>query len=109
VLKRWSPWLALSGMGVLARLRLRNSGLSTADHFVGFGESGCMTRERLLSAIRNARPGLTEIMMHPAQETGGVQSLRDRYPWASTYRFQDELNALVDPSVQAALAAVNGA
>lgn len=109
VLKRWSPWLALSGMGVLARLRLRNSGLSTADHFVGFGESGCMTRERLLSAIRHARPGLTEIMMHPAQETTGVQSLRDRYPWASTYRFQDELNALVDPSVQAALAAVNGA
>ena len=47
-------------------------------------------------------------MMHPAQETAGVQSLRDRYPWASTYRFQDELNALVDPSVQAALVAVNG-
>jgi hypothetical protein len=82
--------------------------VDTADHFVGFWHSGAMTRARLLAAVENAGPGCTEIMLHPAVRTTGMQALSARYKWARQYRFDDEVQALTSPEVRAALVRVEG-
>lgn len=102
-LRRVGSWAVLSALGYRARQRLRQAGLQAADHFVGFSESGGMSAERLEALIRDARPGLTEIMLHPAEETAGVHMLRQRYAWARQYRFEQELAALCHPGVREAL------
>ena len=62
-----------------------------------------MTEARLLSAMDSARAGLTEIMVHPAEESAELAPLIHRYPWARTYRFAAEVAALCSPKVVAAL------
>ncbi len=108
VLSRAPSWAVLRGLSLRARRRLRAIGgnLRAPDHFFGFADSGAMTAERLAQTIRSARPGLTEIMLHPAAETAELSVLRTKYAWARRYRFSDELAALCHPSVAAALAAV---
>lgn len=103
VLQRVAPWAVLSGLALRAKRRIAGSGLRTADHFVGFSQSGGMSAARLSAAIRAAAPGLTEIMIHPATEGMGLDALRARYAWARSYRFTDELDALCHPSTRAAL------
>lgn len=105
-LRRVAPWAVLHGLSLRARRRLQGTGLVAADHFVGFADSGGMNAEKLLAAIRTARPGVTEIMLHPAAESAGLQALRGRYDWARRYRFADELAALCHPDVRRALSDV---
>jgi len=107
--QRAPAWAVLWGLALRARQRLRTigAGIATADHFVGFAHSGAMSTERLVQAILSARPGLTEIMLHPAAETKGLSDLRRDYAWARRYKFTSELAALCHPSVAAALAAVS--
>lgn len=104
-LLRGPAWVILAGLSARARQRLRKLApmVQTADHFVGFGQSGGMTAEKLRQAIERARPGTTEIMLHPAVRTTSVTALGQRYGWARAYRFDDELRALRDPAVRAAL------
>jgi len=102
-LRRVGAWAVLSSLARRARRRLRQTSIRTADHFVGFSESGGMSAERLAAAIRSAQPGLTEIMIHPAAEGAGLATLRARYAWARRYRFVDELDALCHPATRAAL------
>ena len=54
------------------------------------------------------RPGITEIMTHPAVRTPAVQALGHSYAWARRYQFDGELGALCDPRVRAALRALAG-
>lgn len=103
VLKRLPGWLVLSGLAMSAKRLIRRYGLSTADHFFGFSTSGGMTKDQLLSAIRSAPPGLTEIMVHPAEETPELDPLTQRYEWARSYRFAAEVDALCSPQVAEAL------
>lgn len=105
-LRRVGSWAVLSGLSHHARGRLGQTRLAAADHFVGFSESGGMSAARLAAVIRGARPGLTEIMLHPAEETAGVSMLRGRYAWARRYRFEQELDALCHPAVAEALSAL---
>jgi predicted glycoside hydrolase/deacetylase ChbG (UPF0249 family) len=102
-LRRAPAWAVLRSLSHRARQRLQQAGLQSADHFVGFSESGGMSAQRLAAVIRQARPGLTEIMLHPAEETAGVQQLRQRFSWARRYRFEQELTALCHPAVREAL------
>jgi predicted glycoside hydrolase/deacetylase ChbG (UPF0249 family) len=108
-LRRAPAWLVIAGLGARARRIVRAAGLLTCDHFVGFAESGGLTVDHLVTAIGAAGPGLTEIMTHPAVRTPAVQALGARYSWARRYRFEDELAALSDPRVLAALAALRSA
>lgn len=101
--RRVAAWTVLSTLSHRALRRLSGTGLRTADHFVGFSESGGMSPARLVAAIQSARPGVTEIMVHPAQEGAGLAMLRARYDWARRYRFSDELDALRHPATRAAL------
>lgn len=110
-LARAPAWSILAGLSVRARRRLAQvgpaAGVRSADHFAGFAQSGAMTPARLRALIAAARPGTTEIMLHPAVRTESMRALGARYAWARTYRFEDELAALCDPAVCAALAALN--
>jgi hopanoid biosynthesis associated protein HpnK len=89
-----APWTAL-----LAR-QLRRAGLRYNERVFGVHDSGRMETElvtRLLSALPD---GVTEIYFHPA--TRRCPQI-DRY--MADYRHEEELRALIDPSVRAALEA----
>ena len=103
IIRRLPGWLVLSSLALSARQVILRHGLRTADHFVGFSVSGGMTEAYLLAAIAAAPSGLTEIMVHPAEESEDLAPLRARYDWAHSYRFGGELAALCSPQVRAAL------
>ena len=74
----------------------RRAGLVTPDAVLGLRWSGQMTRERLLAAVEHAPAGMVEIYAHPATA--------DSFPGSARgYRYRDELAALVDPEVIAAV------
>lgn len=102
-LGRAAGWLVLSSLARRARAAVRAAGLATCDHFVGFVRSGAMTREHLLQAVRGARPGLTEIMVHPALRTPQFQAVLGGYAWAQSYRSEEEAAALCDEELRRAL------
>lgn len=100
---RVAGWLVLSQLARRARAQVRAAGLGTSDHFVGFARSGAMTRERLLDAVKSARPGLTEIMVHPALRSAQFEAVLGGYAWARSYRGEDEAAALCDDTLRDAL------
>lgn len=106
-LSRAPVWLVLFCLGTYARRSVRAAGLRTCDRFVGLTDSGQMTAEKLLYAIREAHKhsGTTEIMLHPAVLTPEMMQLGRQYAWARSYQFEGELSALCDPRVVAALQA----
>ncbi|MDE2016117.1 MAG: hopanoid biosynthesis-associated protein HpnK [Hyphomicrobiales bacterium] len=76
----------------------RAAGVPTNDVLFGLRWSGAMSKRRLLGLLGAARPGATEIHVHPATAHG----------WrfhAPAYRYAEELAALTDPDVRAAFAA----
>jgi predicted glycoside hydrolase/deacetylase ChbG (UPF0249 family) len=95
VLRRGPAGIILWLLAKRARPVLQSAGLRFANHFVGIGSSGAMNGPRLSNLLTNLRPGLTEIMVHPAVITPGVATLQKRYRWAAHYQFEDELKALL--------------
>ncbi len=87
-----APWLALM------RVRLRHAGMNCNDRIFGIAHSGAMDEPRLLRTLEALPPGVTEIYLHPATQSGSAitASMRD-------YRHGDELAALLSPAVRAAL------
>jgi hopanoid biosynthesis associated protein HpnK len=86
------PWSAA------VRRRLGQAGVATADQVFGLHWSGAMTPERLLGLIQNLPEGVSEIYMHPAT-AGGYNGD------CPGYRYAEELAALIDPAVIAAVRA----
>jgi hopanoid biosynthesis associated protein HpnK len=88
------PWLAIM------RRRLRASGITVNDQVFGVARSGRLDSQALLAILAQLPPGVTEIYLHPATATGSpiTQSM-------DTYRHSDELAALLDPAVRAAVVA----
>jgi hopanoid biosynthesis associated protein HpnK len=83
------------GCAVLAA-QARRADLVTPHAVLGLRWTGQMTRERVLAAIHKAPAGLVEIYTHPATS--------DSFPGhARGYRYRDELAALTDPEVVAAV------
>ena len=76
--------------------RLRQVGLALPDQVFGLAWSGAMTRDRLLAVLEHLPPGLTEIYTHPATAGGFAGA-------APGYRYAEELAALTDPDVKAAV------
>ncbi len=88
-------------LAIRAERKMRRSGLSFADKFVGVSSSGAMTLDRLVHAVSQAQDGTTEIMTHPAVVTSAVTRLQHCYRWAASYQFEGELNALCSPEIAA--------
>jgi len=85
-----APFAAL-----LHRLAARH-GLKAPDRVFGLAWSGAFTPDRLAALLPNLPPGCTEIYLHPATAPfpGG----------APGYRHAEELAALTDPRIRAAMA-----
>jgi hopanoid biosynthesis associated protein HpnK len=80
----------------LLKARAARVGLRTADAVFGLRWSGRMNAVRLRGLLENAPGGLVEIYTHPATS--------DDFPGhAPGYRYTDELSALVEPTVVAAV------
>ena len=80
----------------------RQQGLAVNDRVVGLAATGGLDATRMLAALAAPAPGVTEIYCHPATS--------DDWPGAVPgARYTDELAALTDPRVIAALAASGAA
>jgi len=82
----------------LLRRQARRAGLLTNDHCFGLRWSGAMRSQRLLSLADSLPRGISEIYLHPAawRDQGLAALMPD-------YRHEQELAALLDPRVRAAL------
>jgi len=89
-----TPWLALM------KRRLRSAGVTHNDRVFGIASSGSMDETRLLQILARLPPGITEIYLHPATESGHAIA-----PSMGAYRHADELAALLSPRVRAAVSA----
>jgi hopanoid biosynthesis associated protein HpnK len=87
-----SPWLALM------RRRLRSAGIAYNDNVVGIAGSGAMSETTLLEVLARLPEGVTEIYLHPADESGAAIA-----PTMSGYQHEQELAALLSPRVRAAI------
>lgn len=81
------------------RRRLRRAGLFVNDNVFGLAWSGGMVEERLLRLIPHLPDGVSEIYLHPAAEE--TPALVMAMPG---YRHQEELAALLSPSVKRRIA-----
>jgi hopanoid biosynthesis associated protein HpnK len=82
------------------RRQARRAGLRTNDHAFGIAWTGGMTADRIRRLGLVLPPGVSEIYFHPATEADPlITRLMPRY------RHTEELAALLDPSVAAALPA----
>jgi predicted glycoside hydrolase/deacetylase ChbG (UPF0249 family) len=73
------------------------AGMIWPDKFWGLACSGELTRGRLLAILAALRPGVNELMTHPAAADPAM-----RAQFASwNYRWEDELAALCDPAAAA--------
>ena len=76
--------------------RLRSAGVSHNDRLFGIAASGGMNEATLLTILARLPPGITEIYMHPA-----VQSGRAITESMHGYRHAEELAALMSPGAEA--------
>jgi hopanoid biosynthesis associated protein HpnK len=80
------------------RRRIARAGMMCNDYVFGMNDSGAVDRNRLLGFLAHLPEGISEIYCHPA--TGpwaGMEAAAERY------RFADELAALTDAAVAAAI------
>jgi hopanoid biosynthesis associated protein HpnK len=89
-----APALLTAPFAFLLRRRCRAAGLLAPDSVFGLKWSGQMTKARLSGLLRNLPDGLSEIYLHPA--TGPFAGA------APSYRYREELDALMAPEIVAA-------
>lgn len=80
------------------RRRLKRLGIAANDYVFGLNDTGTMDRAHLLGFLANLPDGVSEIYCHPATSTWPEME-----QGARTYRVADELAALTDTTVAAAL------
>jgi predicted glycoside hydrolase/deacetylase ChbG (UPF0249 family) len=93
--KRPLEALLLRGAALLARGPLRRGGFWWPDQFVGFVDSGRMTRAALARHLEQISPGVTELMTHPGLEDPTVRPYFPR-----PYLWEEEVAALTDPAIR---------
>jgi hopanoid biosynthesis associated protein HpnK len=90
-----SPWIALM------KHRLHRARIFHNDRIFGIAGSGAMDEAGLLAILARLPPGVSEIYLHPATQSGSAITAS-----MSHYRHAQELDALSSPRVRAALNAV---
>lgn len=88
-----APWIALM------KRRLRTAHILHNDRIFGIAASGAMDEAKLLAILERLPPGVTEIYLHPATESGSTIASS-----MCMYRHADELAALLSARVRAAIA-----
>jgi chitin disaccharide deacetylase len=88
-----APWVAHM------KRRLRAAHMAHNDRVFGIAASGAMDEGKLLAILARLPPGVTEIYLHPAVQSGASIATS-----MSRYRHADELTALLSPPVRAAIA-----
>jgi hopanoid biosynthesis associated protein HpnK len=91
-----APWL------MLMKHRLRRAGIPHNDHVFGMGSSGKMNEERLLGILARLPPGVSEIYLHPATQSG-----TDIAASMEGYCHTDEFEALMSLQIKAAMTAMD--
>lgn len=89
---------ALAAVSRLSRRYISAHGLNTSDYFSGMAVSGHLTAPILAAYIKNAKPGLTEIVCHSGTDN---HALIQAFDWG--YDWSGELAALRSPEARAAL------
>jgi chitin disaccharide deacetylase len=89
------PWVAYM------KHRLRMARVFHNDHLFGIAGSGGMNETRLVDVLQRLPPGVSEVYLHPATESGGAIAAS-----MSEYRHAEEFATLMSPRVRAALDAV---
>ncbi|RJP80628.1 MAG: ChbG/HpnK family deacetylase [Candidatus Zixiibacteriota bacterium] len=77
------------------RRQWRLAGLACPDHFAGFEAGGRFAREAWLGLIPRLPEGVTEVMVHPGEDTGALQRATG---WG--YHWGEELDALINPEIR---------
>ena len=96
--------VVLGLLSAWAGRRMTREGVRFPTSLLGLKDSGQMTIERMVEAVRAPWRGVGELMTHPAFPGPELARLAARgYRWVETYRFRDELDALCAPQVRAAL------
>jgi hopanoid biosynthesis associated protein HpnK len=97
---------AVSLTPLLARMRRRIHlrGMVCNDRVFGIACSGRLDRRVMQSILARLPPGVTEVYLHPAIDSGNPIT-----PSMASYRHSDELAALLDPAVLEARAASQAA
>ena len=90
-----SPWIALM------KRRLQRARIFHNERIFGIAGSGAMDEAGLLAILARLPPGVSEIYLHPATQSGSAITAS-----MSHYRHAEELDALSSPRVRAALNAV---
>jgi len=89
-----TPWVALM------KARLRAAGIAHNDQVFGIASTGKLDEAVLLDILARLPPGVTEIYLHPATDSGAPIA-----PTMSDYRHSAELAALLSKRVAEAAAA----
>ena len=93
-------------LGTLAYRVAHRAGLRTADRVAGFVDTGHLSQAAIRKMLRIPRPGVTELLCHPAYRTPQLEALRlHGYTWIGHYDFETETNAVSDPILRTELEA----
>jgi predicted glycoside hydrolase/deacetylase ChbG (UPF0249 family) len=103
-LSRLPGMVILMVMGTLAYRVAKHAGLHTSDRVVGFVDTGHLDRAAIRRLLNRPRPGVTELLCHPAYRSRELDELLEQgYRWIATFDFDSETAAVSDPTVGQAL------
>lgn len=98
--------LVIALMGTLAYRVVQKVGLHVPDRMVGFVDTGHLTPGAIRRLLRTPRPGVTEVLCHPAYRSAQLDALLAQgYRWIAGYDFDGETAAVGDPAVRRSLEA----
>jgi predicted glycoside hydrolase/deacetylase ChbG (UPF0249 family) len=98
--------LVIAVMGTLAYRVARRAGLRVPDRVVGFVDTGHLTPDTIRRLLRAPRPGVTEMLCHPAYRSAQLDALLAQgYRWIAGYDFDMETAAVSDSSARRSLEA----
>ena len=97
---RWAEASILRQLARRGGPRIDASAMHTSDHFRGLGMmGGRLSTESLCEALRALPPGVTELMVHPAEPDSALEAFT-----SSVDHRADELAVLLDPKVRRVIA-----
>ncbi len=93
--------MALLMMGMVAAPVAHRAGLKITDRVIGFIDTGHLSQERVLQLLKTPRPGITELLSHPAYPNPELTKLLAKgYRWIASYEFEQETRTVSDPAVR---------
>ncbi len=98
--------LILVAMSTLAYRVAVWARLRTSDRVAGFVDTGHLDRAAIRRLLDRVRPGVTELLCHPAYRSPQLDDLLHQgYRWIQSYDFESETAAVSDPAVRQTLEA----